>query len=55
MNIVTDISLREILRQVLEYNSLHNVLYNLAEIERIIEPEKWANRCIKLSNSGEDE
>ena len=54
MNLTLDCSLRELLRQALEYNSLHNILYTLADIERIIEPEEWANHCIKLSNNGED-
>lgn len=49
-----DCSLRDLLVQALEYNSLHNILYTLADIERIVEPEKWANHCIKLSSNGED-
>jgi HEPN domain-containing protein len=53
MNLTVDISVRELLTQMLEYNSTHSLLYFLAEIERHPNPEDFANHCNKLLNNGE--
>lgn len=54
MNLTVDISVRDLLTQMLEYNSLHSLLYFLGEIERAPDAEKWANACTKLLDKGEE-
>ncbi len=54
MNLTVDVSVRDLLTQMLEYNSVHNLLYFLAEIERHHAPEEWANACTKLLDKGEE-
>jgi hypothetical protein len=55
MYLTVDISTRDLLSQMLENNSMHSVLYFLAELEKVPEPEEWANACIKLLNrTGEE-
>ena len=53
MYLTVDISVRDLLQQMLENNSLHSVLYFLGEVERIPNPEEWANHCVKLINKEE--
>lgn len=43
-----DAPTREILSQMLESNSLHYLLTTLASLEKHLEPEEWANECMKL-------
>ena len=50
MNLVLDCTAYELLRQILEHNSVHSVLYYLAELERFPEPEEFANAANKLLN-----
>lgn len=54
MNFTVDISLRELLQQALQHNSLHSILYFLGEIQRTPDAEEWANACTKLLDKGED-
>ena len=55
MNLTVDISVRDLLTQMLEYNSLHSLLYFLGEIERAPDAEEWANACTKLLDKGEEQ
>lgn len=54
MNLTVDVSVRDLLTQILEYNSLHSALYFLGEIEGAPAPEEWANACTKLLDKGEE-
>ena len=54
MILKTDVSLRDLIGQILENYSAHTVLYYLAELEKHCEPEDFANHCNKLLNSGVD-
>ena len=54
MIIRTDITLRDLIEQILENYSTHTVLYYLAELEKHCEPEDFANHCNKLLNSGDN-
>ena len=53
MNLTVDCSVRDLLTQMLEYNSLHSILYFLGELERAPDAEEWANACTKLLNKEE--
>lgn len=53
MNLTVDVPVRDLLTQMLEYNSVHSLLYFLAEIERHHAPEEWANICTKLLEVGD--
>lgn len=55
MYITTDISLRDILQQVLTHVSPHTLLYTLAELERHVDPESYADAANKLLNLGEND
>jgi hypothetical protein len=54
MYITTDISLRDILQQVLQHVSPHTLLYTLADLERHVQPEEFADKALKLLEVGED-
>jgi len=55
MYLTLDVPVRDLLQQLLENNSLHSLVYFLAELERVPEPEEWANACIKLLNTTGEE
>lgn len=48
MNLTLDCSLRELLRQALEYHSVHQLLYTIAELERHPDKDYFADQCVKL-------
>lgn len=48
MNLALDCSLRELLRQALEYHSAHYILYTLAELEKCPDKDFFADECCKL-------
>lgn len=54
MYLTVDLSLRELLRQALEYTSVHGLLYVIGELERAPDAEGWANACTKLLDKGEE-
>jgi hypothetical protein len=45
MNLTVDISVRNLLQQMLEYNSAHTILYFLGELEKCPDAEHFANEC----------
>lgn len=48
MYITIDMSLRDLLIQMLQHNSVHTILYMLADIQKYHSPEEFANICNKL-------
>lgn len=48
MLIETEIPTQEVLRQMLECNSLQYILHTLAVLDKHPNPEEWSNECVKL-------
>ena len=51
-----DCSLRELLHQALEHHSPHYILHTLAELERVIDADEFADKAnrLLLKATGED-
>lgn len=54
MNLTLDCSLRDLLLQALQHVSPHTLLYTLAELERHVQPEEFADKALKLLEVGEE-